>query len=165
VFTARYGLNIYIYIYIYIILRSAHTVYLCFVWTSEQTTIISLYNLNWLVFITKTECVYCAVRTEYIYTYIYNSTFCPHSVFMCFVWISEQTAIISLYNINWLVFITETECVYCAVRTESLYIIQTGGHYMYHQFNIKQSFFLPTQCIYVFCVDLRTNSDYFPIQH
>ena len=36
---------------------------------------------------------------------------------MCFVWIWEQTAIISLYNINWLVFITETESVYCAVRT------------------------------------------------
>jgi len=49
-----------------------------------------------------------------------NSTFCPHSVFMCFVWISEQTTIISLYNINWLVFITETECVYCAVRARSL---------------------------------------------
>ena len=29
-----------------------------------------------------------------------NSTFCPHTVFMSFVWISEQTAIISLYNIN-----------------------------------------------------------------
>jgi hypothetical protein len=29
-----------------------------------------------------------------------NSTFSPHSVFMCYVWISEQTAIISLYNIN-----------------------------------------------------------------
>ena len=41
----------------------------------------------------------------------YNSTFCPHSVFMCFVWIWEQTAIISLYSINWLVFITETECL------------------------------------------------------
>jgi hypothetical protein len=27
-------------------------------------------------------------------------TFCLHSVFMCFVWISEQTAIISLYSIN-----------------------------------------------------------------
>ena len=53
-----------------------------------------------------------------------NSPFCPHSVFMCFVWIWEQTAIISLCNINWLVFITETECVYCAVRTGSLYIIQ-----------------------------------------
>jgi hypothetical protein len=45
---------------------------------------------------------------------------------MCFVWISEQTAIISLYSINWLVFITETECVYCAVRTESLNVIQVS---------------------------------------
>jgi len=50
-----------------------------------------------------------------------NSTFCPHTVFVCFIWIWEQTAIISLYNINWLVFITETECVYCAVRTGSLH--------------------------------------------
>jgi hypothetical protein len=53
---------------------------------------------------------------------INNYQFCPHSVFMCFVCSSEQTAItcISLYIINWLVFITETECVYCAVRAESL---------------------------------------------
>jgi len=28
--------------------------------------------------------------------------------------------IISLYNINWLVFKTETECVYCEVRTGAL---------------------------------------------
>ena len=49
-----------------------------------------------------------------------NSTFCPHSVFMCFLWISEQTAIISLYNINWLVCITKAETVYCAVWTGSL---------------------------------------------
>ena len=53
-----------------------------------------------------------------------NSTFCPHSVFMCFVWISEQTAIISLYNINWLVYITKRKCVYCAVRVECLYTIK-----------------------------------------
>jgi len=31
---------------------------------------------------------------------------------------------------------------------------------MYRQFNIQQLYVLPTQCIYVFCVDLRTNSDY-----
>jgi len=36
---------------------------------------------------------------------------------------------------------------------------------MYRQFNIQQFYVLPTQCIYVFCVDLRTNSDYLPIQH
>ena len=29
-----------------------------------------------------------------------NSMFCPRSVFMCFVQISEQTVIISLYSIN-----------------------------------------------------------------
>jgi hypothetical protein len=36
---------------------------------------------------------------------------------------------------------------------------------MYRQFNIQQFYVLPTHCIYLFCVDLRTNSDYFPIQH
>jgi hypothetical protein len=46
------------------------------------------------------------------------------SAFMCFVWIWEQTAIIFLYSINWLGFITEMKCVYCAVRTGSLNIIQ-----------------------------------------
>jgi hypothetical protein len=34
--------------------------------------------------------------------------------------------------------------------------------YIYHQVKHQQFFVLPTQCI---CVDLRTNSDYFPIQH
>jgi len=36
------------------------------------------------------------------------------------VCISEQIAIISIYSINWLLFINEAACVYCAVRTESL---------------------------------------------
>ena len=60
-----------------------------------------------------------------------NSTFCPHSVFMGFVWIWEQTAIISLYGINWLVCITEAEGVYCAVRTGSLDIILRSDHTVY----------------------------------
>jgi hypothetical protein len=33
------------------------------------------------------------------------------------------------------------------------------------RFDIQQFYVLPTWCVYVFCVDLRTNSDYFPIQH
>jgi len=32
-------------------------------------------------------------------------------------------------------------------------------------FNIQQFYVLPTQFMYVFYTDLRTNSDYFPIQH
>ena len=60
----------------------------------------------------------CLLRgTDWVF--MYNSTFCPHSVFMCFVWIWEQTAIISLYSINWLVCTRQTQCVYCAVRPES----------------------------------------------
>jgi len=149
------------------ILRSAHTtVFMCFVWIWEQTAIISVYSIDWLVFTTETECVYCAVRSTFyvlptqcmcvfcvdlrtnsdyftvqhwlvgFYNWdgvcLLRGTFCilrsAHTtVFMCFVWIWEQTAIISLYSIDWLVFITETECVYCAVRTKHKRTIQISN--------------------------------------
>jgi hypothetical protein len=41
--------------------------------------------------------------------------------FMCFLWISEQTAEFTLYIIKWLILITEVEGVYSSVRAESLY--------------------------------------------
>ena len=44
----------------------------------------------------------------------------PHTVFMCFVFIWEQTATCATYSINWLVFITEMKSVYSAERTGSL---------------------------------------------
>jgi len=44
---------------------------------------------------------------------------------MCFVWLAEQTVTFALYIIKRLVFITEAESVYCAVRTESLYSTDT----------------------------------------
>ena len=43
--------------------------------------------------------------------------------------------------------------------------LKPSGNYMYRKFNIDKIYVLPTQLIYVFWVDLRTNSDYFPIQH
>ena len=55
---------------------------------------------HWLVCITETECVYCAVRAEYLYI----------NRVICCIWISKQTSIISLYSINWLIFIIDTEC-------------------------------------------------------
>jgi len=111
------------------ILRSAHTLYLCVLCVDLRTNkaIISLYNINWLVFIAETERVYCAIRTRSLHIILLSA----HTLYLCFVWISEQTAIISLYSINWLVFITETECVYCAVRTDSLYIILLSPHTPY----------------------------------
>ena len=56
----------------------------------------------------------------------------------------------------------------CAKKKKKLnFVIQCyvpSGHCMYRQFNMQQFYVLPTQCIYVFCVDLRTNSYYFPTQ-
>jgi hypothetical protein len=47
--------------------------------------------------------------------------------------------------------------------TEDFY---SSGYLTYRQrFKTKKFHVLPTHCIYVFCVDLRTNSDYFPVQH
>ena len=43
-----------------------------------------------------------------------------HTIFMCFVFIWEQTATCAAYSINWLVFIAEIKSVYSAVRTGSL---------------------------------------------
>jgi hypothetical protein len=44
------------------------------------------------------------------------------TVYLCFVFISEQTATCATYSINWLVFITELRSVYSAVRIGSLNI-------------------------------------------
>ena len=51
---------------------------------------------------------------------IQNSSCCSLCA-ECFVRISEQTATFALYIINWLVFITVVESVYCAVRTDYLH--------------------------------------------
>jgi hypothetical protein len=42
---------------------------------------------------------------------IKNFKFCPKNELVCFVWISEQTVIISLYSITSLGFVTETKLV------------------------------------------------------
>ena len=42
------------------------------------------------------------------------------TVFVCFIFISDQTATCATYIINWSVFITKMKSVYCAVRTGTL---------------------------------------------
>jgi len=62
---------------------------------------------------------------------------------MCCVIISEQTATCAQYNKNWLVFITEMESIYCAVRIGFLnksdsasslkgYISKVGSNYLFY---------------------------------
>ena len=71
----------------------------------------------------------------------------------------DITVMISLYRL-----FPESPAVTICTAQWSPYVPHSG-HYMYRQFNIQQLYVLPTQCIYVFYVDLRTNSYYFPIQH
>jgi len=84
------------------------------------------------------------VRVVYIYMYIYV---------VC------VRACVYYFNLVYILLMVP------AVRNNCVNPLKPSGHYMYRQFNIQQFYVLPTQCIYVFCVDLRTNSDYFPIQH
>jgi len=39
----------------------------------------------------------------------------PQELIYVFCWIRENTAIVYLDNINWLVLIDKTECAYCVV--------------------------------------------------
>ena len=62
-------------------------------------------------------------------------------------------------------FIVDCKGIVTLRVSELINPLQPSGHYMYHQFNVQQFYVLPTHCICVFCVDLRTNSHYFPIKH
>jgi len=76
--------------------------FVCFVWIWEKAAVVSLYGIDWF---NRNLTFYIPVVTICTASLTFNnSTFCPHSVFMCFVWLWEQTAIISLYSINWLVY-------------------------------------------------------------
>ena len=50
------------------------------------------------------------------------------------------------------------------IEAESFNILKRKTYLCTTSFNIQKFCVLPTQCIYMFCVDLRTNSDYFSIQ-
>ena len=54
---------------------------------------------------------YIPKPAEYILIYLKNSTFCLHSVFTCFIWISAQIAPISHSGINWLAYNLDGMCL------------------------------------------------------
>jgi hypothetical protein len=70
------------------ILRSAHTaVFICFLWISDQTAIISLYSVNWVVFITDGVCLLRG--TDWILTY--DSGILPPSITINVVPLTKQS--------------------------------------------------------------------------
>jgi len=92
------------------------------------------------------------------------SPYVPHSGHHMYrTGVTVCTAQWSLYVPHSGHYMYRTVVTICTAQ-RSLYVPHRG-HCMYHHFNIHKSYVLPTQCIYVFCVDLRINSHYFPIQH
>ena len=51
-----------------------------------------------------------------------------------------------------------------STKQKSIFLNPTG-HVMHQQFNIQQLYVLPTDCVYVFCIYLRTDSDLCHLQH
>jgi hypothetical protein len=69
-------------------------------------------GMDWMNLLKPPGCVHQQLKSKNLYS--------DHTVLICFVLISEQTATSAPYNINWLVFITEIKSVYCAVQTGSV---------------------------------------------
>ena len=86
--------------------------------------------------------------------------------------------VITIYTAQWSLYVPHsghymyrTVVTICTAQW-SLYVPYCG-HYMYRtvvtiytaSLTFNNSTFCSHSCIYVFCVDLRINRDYFPIQH
>lgn len=54
-------------------------------------------------------------------------------------WMDLRTPVISLHNTNWSIFITEIECVYYAVRTDFLNVIQIN--FVFNGFKLNKKKF------------------------
>jgi len=48
-------------------IQQLYAVFMCFVFSCEQTAMCATYTINWLVFITEMKSVYSAVRTGALY--------------------------------------------------------------------------------------------------
>ena len=70
-----------------------HSEIMCFVWISKQTELFPYTTLtDWFYNIDLTRYRLFVTICTTILT-LPNSTFCPHSEFLCFLWIAEQTEI------------------------------------------------------------------------
>jgi hypothetical protein len=82
--------------------------------------------------------------------------------------VEVQQVDIPWYIMNMLIVCSSSSYIVC-LSDQILYnefkLLKSKIYFTYSQFNIQQFYVLPTQCIYVFCLNLRTNSDYFPMQH
>ena len=158
---------------------------------ASQCTVRGFKRKFFLINITLTACHYinstyivCRVQGKIVDIYLVFespvvtvcttqwSLYVPHSGhYMYHTVVTICTAQWSLYVPHSGHYMYHTVVTICTAQW-SLYVPHSG-HYMYHtvvticttSLTSNNSTFCPHSCIYVFCVDLRTNSHYFPIKH
>ena len=128
----------------------------------------------------KNEIIICRLKPSGHYMYRTVVTICtaqwslyvPHSDhYMYRTSVTVCTAKRSLYVPHSDNYMYRTVVTICTAQW-SLYVPHSD-HYMYltavtictTSLTLTNPTFCPHRCIYVFCVDLRINSHYFPIQH
>ena len=104
----------------------------------------------------KAVCASSLKLTVHVMHHLFNiqQLYALPTLYLCFLFIWEQTATCATYSINWLVFITEMKSVYSTVRTGSLnkavcaLSLKLTGHVMHNLLNIQQLYALPTLYLY-----------------
>ena len=111
-----------------------------------------------------------------------NHADCPHTHKRTLAWVAcrgntSTLQVIENWSFPWLVWHLPTKWpIYGQIhhshgvvsthkRQMCVNLLKPTGHVMHQQFNIQQLYVLPTQCIYVFCIYLRTNSDLCHLHH
>jgi hypothetical protein len=160
---------------------------MCFVFIWEQTATCATYSMNLLVFITEMKSIYRAVRTgslnkgvcacfltlqNLLVTWctttltFNNSTLCLQCIYVFCIYLKTATCV--PYSIKLIAFITEMKSVYSAVRTGSLNKAVCAWSLNFQSLLVTwcttsltfNSCTLCPQSIYVFCIYLRTNSEF-----
>jgi hypothetical protein len=119
------------------ILRSAHTVYLCVLCGSQnkQRLFHCTALTDWLVFITETECVYCAVRTGSSNTIAGQHPFHP------------RAALVSRH------FCYQSD-VFILTFLFVLFLLEGRAGEAWESFNVV----IPSQIVSIFCLEVSSQA-------
>ena len=109
-------------------------------------------------------CTYrAAVRTVLLYV----PSCCTYRLAVCTVLLYVPSCCTYRLAVRTVLLYVPCCCTYSSTvqRQVRLNPLQHKCYVMYRQFNSQQFYVLPTQCIGVFRINLRTNSSYFTVQH
>ena len=128
-------------------------IHLLYLWVGFRFRPIQLSGTN-LVLTFHYCCTFqhdCSYYCRSTYSRHWHKTYAPPST------------VVTICTAQWSLYVPHSD--HYMYRTVVTICTAQWSLYVPPGFNTQNFYVLPTQCIDVFCVDLRTNSDYFPTQH